>query len=425
MRDLSLPSVAACLASLAFLAGCVTAPPPRKVVAPTDPCARTGPAQVVLRGGEVLASRNGPVVADVWNPLTVELLPDGRIRARDPKGDPVEGFAPDAAGSVAGEERGIGLFVQAEAPLLLTPEGPEIGRAFPGAYLPVASMDACRAQVLLRAFSAPSGGGPLKAFLPADAVGAKELSLRPPPAPLRHVRDQRRVLRAEPGAASSAFAQTRCGRLEVLETGREPGGAEVQRVAQAEQGVELRGWVDRPIVDARGDGACPVRRLTRKEVVGFDGESGLPEGYAALGDGAALSKEVERLFKRDRTVYVSLVDGLGARCEAFKVRSKGTELVRADQEKSRRADAWQVRLGEGRLTLSGPCRGGGLCSLPYLLAGVKADRIELVPARDELASRAGDLLAYHQEDAEPWYLERAACEAHGGVDHASSLLPLP
>jgi hypothetical protein len=416
--------LAACLAAL-LAAGCASAPPAKEPEKPTDPCARTAPAGVVLRGGEVLKSRGGPVAADVWNPLAVELLPDGRIRARDPKGDPIEGFAPEPKGTAAGEERGLGVYVQTETPIYLAPKGPEIGRAFPGAYLPVLSVDACNVQVILRAFSPASGDGPMKAWLPVDAVGTKELILRPAPTPLRHVRDQRRVLRAEPGDASSAFARTRCGRMEVLEVRQDKGGADVQRVGQSEQGVELRGWVDRPIVDARGDDDCPVRLLDKKQVVGFDGEASLPEGYAALGDGLALGKELEKLAKKDRTIYVPLVDGLGARCEAFKLRAKGAELVRADPDKTKKAESWQVRLAEGRLTVSGPCRGGGLCSLPYLIVGMASDRIVLLPARDDLASRAGELLAYHQDDTEPWYLERSACEAQGGVDHASSLLPLP
>jgi len=414
--------LAAALAAL-LAAGCVSGRAVKVTEGPADPCARFAPAPVVLRGGEVLRSPGGPVAADVWNPLDVELRPDGRIRARDPRGDPIEGFAPEPKGTEAGEERGLGVYVQTEAPLYVAPRGAEIGRAFPGAYLPVVSMDACNVQVLLRAFSPASGGGPVKAWLPADAVGTRELSLRAPPPPSRYVRDQRRVLRAEPAVAASAFAQTRCGRLEVLESRPVAGGAEIQRVAQVEQGVELSGWVDRPIVDARGEGGCPVRLLDKKQVVAFDGESSLPEGYAALGDGAALTKELDKLARKERTVYVPVVDGLAARCEAFRLKAKGAELVRADPDKATKAETWQVRLGEGTLTLSGPCRGGGHCALSYLIAGVASDRIVLLPDRDDLASRAAELLAYHQDDAESWFFERRACEAQGGVDHASSLLP--
>ncbi|MGC4114468.1 MAG: hypothetical protein QM765_07625 [Myxococcales bacterium] len=137
--------------------------------------------------------------------------------------------------------------------------------------------------------------------------------------------------------------------------------------------------------------------------------------------------KLEKQVKKDRTVFVPLVDGLGARCEGFKLKAKGTELVRLEQEKSKskRPETWQVRLGEGRLTLSGPCRGGGLCSLPYLVVALKPDRLVLLPARDDLASRVANLLAYHQDDAELWFFDRAACESGGGIDHASSLLPLP
>ncbi|MBI5546325.1 MAG: hypothetical protein HY901_20755 [Deltaproteobacteria bacterium] len=408
----------------ALLTRCASAPPPRPAAPrPLDPCALTAPAQVWLRGGEVLRAPHGPVASDVWNPLVVELLADGRIRARDPSGSPVEGYAPELKGTVAGEERGLGLYVQTETPLFLAPNGAEIGRALPGTYLPVVSMDACFAEVVLRDFSRTSTPGPFRAYLAVDAVGTRELSPRPASRSPRFVRDHRRLLLVEPGQPATAFSETRCGRLEVLETRRDADGVEVQRVAQGEQGVQLWGWVDRPVAEARGEDRCPARVLEKQQVVAFDGEASLPEGFLRLGDASALLKEYEKLTRKERSVFIPLVDGDGVRCEAFKLRLKGTELVRAEQEKGKKPPSWQVRISGGRLTLSGSCRGGGSCAMPYLLAGVSAERIVLLPAKDDLAARAEKLFAYHQDDTEPWFLERSACEARGGVDQASSVLP--
>jgi hypothetical protein len=218
--------LAAALAAL-LAAGCVSGRAVKVTEGPADPC-----APLRARPGGA-ARRRGAQVA--WRARRRGRLEPARRRAppRWPhprarsQGDSDRGLRPEPKGTEAGEERGLGVYVQTEAPLYVAPRGAEIGRAFPGAYLRWSRWT----PATFRSCCAPSRGlgrRAVKAWLPADAVGTRELSLRAPPPRRGTSRDQRRVLRAEPAVAASAFAQTRCGRLEVLESRPVEGGAEIQ-----------------------------------------------------------------------------------------------------------------------------------------------------------------------------------------------------
>ncbi len=449
MSDESVPSAIDCAAMprapLALLAAallcssCVTAPtpPPKKVdepIVPLDPCRLTAPMKVWLRGGEVLRSPGGPVAADVWNPIVAEASPDGRLRVPDPGGTLVEGWAPELKGSVEIEERGVGLYVQEEAPLHLEPNGPEIGRISPGVYLPVLAWDACFAKVLLRGFprklagESAAGATPFIALVPTARLGTREIPLRPAlPGRGRFVRDYRRDLLVEPGKPMTVFSEARCVRLRILEQARAAGGQPpVQRVALAERGIELRGWVDRPIVEVRGDERCPTRVLEKVDAVAFDGEAtGLPDGYARAGDPEALAKAWADFAKKERTLYIPVPDGEGVRCRAFHLKPKHTELTRNEERNGRKVTlSWRVQAAGHRLTLTGPCRSkeGATCSIPYLLQALGPDRVALLPARDAAVARARTIVAYYADDAEAWFFGRRTCVAEGGVDRVSGLL---
>lgn len=416
-RAASLLLVASACATTTGTKVAVTTPPPT-----TDPCHRAGPVKVVMRGAELLKSPNGPVAADVWNPLVVELLPDGRVKAHDSVGNPVEGYAPDPKAGPGGEERGLGLFVQVEAPLSLDPRGPPIGRVLPGTYLPVLSVDACAAEVIVRGFARKlvSGShGVLKAYVPVEALAPKDLTAKPSTRVLGAMRDHHRRLLVEPGQPSTAFTETRCGRLSLLETRRGPNGETWQKVAQEEKGIEIQGWVDQPILEARGEDRCPLRELGNIQVMSFDGDSsGLPDGFARPAEPDALAKEWEKLTKKERPVWIPVVDGEEIACREYKLKAKGVGLAREEEKDGRKATySFGLRLSGEHLSVSGgPCRGKPSCSLKFLLVGLDAHRVALLPTSARVP-------AYHVDDTEPWFFDRRGCESHGGVDHASTSLP--
>lgn len=190
-----------------------------------------------------------------------------------------------------------------------------------------------------------------------------------------------------------AFATTSCGRLYVAET-TDRSSRLVQRVGL----VELSGWTERPVTQARG--TC-VRVFDKPRVtIG----SPLPEGYRGVHRDAAT--RLDQLASSGATVYVASSLAGEPACMAWRFapskRQSGKGTLAWTHANGRRVE-FGYELHDGTLVLLGPDAWG--CSSRHKAVSFGEDRVVMLP------HPPAGTWAYYAEDADDWYLTEEACRA--------------
>ena len=404
------------------------------------------------------------------DPEIVEVLTNGSVRAKDKQGRIVEGYPGNPLIFAEGSESGLRLYARKKTPVyyddVQLPEnrafgvpcppfapvtGPAIGVAQQGASLMVFRMGKTYTEVVLRgwehsvhALVATADLG-LEQSVPAASADT---------AAGRLVRNHRRALFTKPGNAGRSIAYTTCGPMRVLDD-RVIEGERYQRVVQENEGVLLVGWVGVeginrvPIETVRGDERCDPRTIpARLPGVEDERRSGrapkahLPPGFVATeGDVASLGRRIQALAMGGAKVFVPVVVGEGVRCVeyAFYHLDNAKKLwsgprtgksamglgLRRDGDEHRQI-AYGAAILESSysagISLSGPLFEGdgalvGDESSTYVIADITPHALILVPC-----DRCESIAAYHRDDAEAWFLDRAACEREGSTANSSGFL---
>lgn len=257
--------------------GAVAAPP--RARAPAAPRGG-GPLRLVLREGMLTEPGSGEIFVEIDRPVEVEAaapLPPG-FQARDlplrvllPGGGYVDTVrAGDGGALMPDDPTAAGLYVGRETTLWHQPGEGELGTAAAGAFLPLFALQGEWARVALpgylaleadrgRRSRAENQGGAALAWVRCADLTTQAPAALPASDPwTTPAFDYNLLLRDSP--EGQAFSQLRCG--PVRELRRERGWS---LVAQLRQGVEVRGWVDRPPLPGRGSGACPHRTVVRAD----------------------------------------------------------------------------------------------------------------------------------------------------------------
>ncbi|MBI2894507.1 MAG: hypothetical protein HYY06_13225 [Deltaproteobacteria bacterium] len=412
---------------------------PARVADAASPRRDPAPTVMWLRPGDQRFTgpeERGSILGRSREPALVELLADGSVRAVE--GD-LQGRLPPEARSWPTADRGLGLFVQAHADLHLgAPDGPVVGRALPGAYLPVIEPGPRTTEIALPGYqiAIDNRWRPVRAFVDSRSLGTRELPLPPSP-DAADFRDHARDLSVVPGGPT--FAQTLCGPLRVVE---ERDG--LPRIAQHRAGVEVMGWARVGFERRRGDLACPPRVVERRWSMDEAApQPELPEGYVAadstLGDPLG-----ERVRRGGRIFWLEEEGFDGLACTDWRIQAErgASDRVRLSSSfiddsgdanlvvssfifEYAAADSvhlpsvvllgpqTEVRANRGR----GPVRSSMSmgCGEIYTIVSADPERVRVVRGQYLFG-----LVGYHPEDAETWYLDRRACESAAARPIASA-----
>lgn len=301
-------------------------------------------------------------------------------------------------------------YVARTAPIYLgRAGGPVVGKLLPGLRIQVLASTGAWAQVRL--------DPPVGLALPDDFrpwVEAAFLSEAPVPvdwearaAPLERSVYAGMALSATPGAPP--FLGEGC---RVVSVGATKGGA--VEVTQRAEGIVVSGWAQGPL--RRGD--CPPRVALGGSVEGLV-RTRAKEAIDALG---RLASQKARFF------WIQPADDGRLRCAEWSPSvSDGTLSGDEPTEKVSYGFLWDG----ADVALTGPSvlQADGTsttspCMSRYRLAGVRADGIALIDLSTLDVEDDAAILAYHPEDAEVWFFERAACEAAAAAANESEGLAI-
>jgi len=366
-----------------------------------------------------------------------------------------------AAGAKGVQEpasQALALYGQRQADLHDESEnGPVIGRIYPGALVTVVTegppVGSGYRKIALPGFRAATAARTqVVAVVEASALGTKPQPLQGPSTEGRLVRDF--VMNSPLWAAelmpdsAPAFASTLCGEIRVLAL-----GTRRSKISQYHAGVELIGWYDY-LIDV--DNYCPLHRCNQRFVV-QDGQSlsltGMgstqadktpisapPEGFvhAEFSDTDPLAERIKRRLpvywltqtkahtaRCSRWTFDGVTEGKaesGARKLEARMRS---DLIVVEGKKTLPSFVLSYEPGShlqgGTLLLAGlnfnqPGTPAGAQvdgnsyrgMMPYSFVGANKDALRLLEG--EWASNK-DLVAWHPDDEERWFLSEAACNA--------------
>jgi hypothetical protein len=398
--------------------------------------------------------------------VLVDCLPDGALREVSPH-SVVSSELASADQTSPTLEHGLGLYVERATDIHLGERGgPVLGRASPGAYLPVVGIRDAVAEVTVPRHGR-NEGTELHAFVDASAL---DVAIPPVPAqgeegPAETVD----LLDLDEGLGLAprgpVIGRTACGPVHVLERD----GKSV-RIAQEHDGIRIVAWVEAPSI-RRGAHRC-ARTVERKATMvngeWVDRDPPIPPGYARVAVGR---DPLEPLVRRGGIVSWLVAHGEELACEEWRVRPTKARKedaavtwppLRADFERPTTVDsdppfgAGGPRLSElaerprnepkvprfqhitlvrhaqyfgardsapaqmeleyaewrGYRPQPGTAEGIALCgySDSNMVVGTSAGAVTIL-------SKGGtsQTVAYHPEDVESWYLTRTACEADRGA----------
>jgi hypothetical protein len=385
-----------------------------------------------LRVTEEVRSKIVPALEATAHPILVELLPDGSIRTAEAP-EQREVIPPSGVRRWPTADAGLGLFVQRSVGLSLgAPDGPTIGKALPGAYLPIIAYGTRVTEVALPGYKvrSPANWDPVRVFVDSNALGTAVLS--PPPAPPTKVdyRDHEVPISVEKGL--QPFASTLCGPMRVLiRDGR------LSKVIQYSRGIEVEGWLSKEPDGQRGSHVCPPR-VVRKDSSSEDPQDGETSrthvGYVSLGSGASSRDSLKTVINAAGSLFWVVVgEDDELKCIEWQVKRRAgdaqkSELgslqykvqLRRTVDKERRlatSFALSYSPGEGvrpsQVSLVGPtsyvgarAEGVALCGEAYMIVESAADHVSLLRG-----GYPNGIVSYHPDDAETWYLNRQSCEA--------------
>jgi hypothetical protein len=310
------------------------------------------------------------------------------------------------AGSAAADD----LYVQRAGDLHLgQPDGPVIGRALPGAHLPIVKRTTAAAEVTLPGYydlgTFEPGCclhiGDLHAFLDARLLGPKEPQATAPHRPPGKVyRDYELTLDTPDG---TSITKVRCGDLYVADQG------DKHRVTQLGDGFELTGWTKQPLPWPRGRRfECPPRVVT-------DREAALPPGYLAPSAlPSDLAQRLAALVRVKATLFVPIFDGPTTLCARFKLSKKSAKAtIQARGLRFNLPYSFEVRPGPIGV-YSGPV---GASLTPVDITAQHLVFVANVP------SLSPPVVGYHPDDTEIWYLDADTCAREATPLHASRIYP--
>jgi hypothetical protein len=436
-----------------------------------SPVAVVGKAWLLGGTLKVKEAKFGSVA--VANPVIVEVLSNGLVRAKDAQGRTWTGEAGFPIEFTDGSVGGLRLYARQRTaiyrddlelsengargsppwPPFAPVTGPAIAYARQGVPLMVVRMSKTYTEVMLSGWE----GSQLRALVATADLDLKRTAsaTSAEPAVGRLVRDHKRTLFTKPGDAGQEITKTTCGPMRVLED-RVIEGNRWQRVVQENGGVQLEGWVGVegmslvPIETARGDHRCSPRtikaRVRRGEDESREGptsEAQLPPGFVAMErDVAGLGRRLGALAQSGAKVFVPVVAGEGVRCAEYAFvdlanearfwsgarsgeSAQGLGLRREDKESGQRITYGVASLDSALgLALSGPLleEGGrtlvGGRSSTYVIASLTRDALALVPC----SGWCEPIAAYHRDDVELWFLERGECQRRGSIANSSGFL---
>ncbi len=358
---------------------------------------------------------------DWWLPkprALVERLPDARVRSRV---DEEPRLLADWERLWPSTMQGLGLFAQSRLDLHLgSIEGPIIGYALPGAYLPIIEPGPRVTQVVLPYYSQTQVAGPpppIRAFVESGALGLLDTGETSAPPESTDYADYLLPLSAVPDA--TFFGETLCGPIHV--EGRE--GTNL-RITQVRDRVRISGWYSGPLPRARGTNRCP-RQF--RSVSALDRQV-LPPGYVRVD--IALKDPLANLVRRGGRLYWLVEhDDDELACDELRVVPRAAD--KGEIRRSVTVDNQRVILSQkfeyaaptegrqssiflqriellGDRTAPGSAPGIAWCgdgSEVYYVVAASADSVSLFPGL------RGGVSGYHPDDAERWYLTQAACES--------------
>jgi hypothetical protein len=414
----------------------------RPPVAVTDasPVARlTGaqPCRMWMRGGMLLVKGQGSGrLAAVPDPAPVNVLDGGGITLVGADGQELEGRLPSPSELQDMGFRNVfpalGLFAQVETPVLLGPDGPVVGRALDGAFVPIQAVDGIRARVSL-----PWVERATNEHDPADLQRRDELTrsdesfwvsladLGLDRHPLQAIKRDEiwisrrwRVLRLAAERSSPVFAIARCMPAREVETKVNDGGR-AQKLAYRFEGIEILGWAEKPFPDTDPDYRCSrtiVKASTETVHATTVDVPPLPAGFVLaqrFPDQSELPTSIVETFQPGKLLFLPVLQGRRLECAPYRVTkdrrySRGFVRARPPSANVVRLE-YTLGLQSNFLTVFGPSthyRHGPAtytaCAHTLRFVQVHRDRLEMIWGHDEP-------MAYHPDDLEVWYRDRGMC----------------
>jgi hypothetical protein len=302
------------------------------------------------------------------------------------------------------------------------PDGPVVGRAFPGAVLDVTPDGRGHARIKVpRAHDA--------LFAEADAFG----SIPKPdvaPAPTG------RLLKDMPGIELTAvpytgkwFAETACGEIRVS-------ASDPRLVSQFVRGVELTGYADWPLEMARGPIRCALRTVTRETdgrwtlargttAGDADEVRAVPDGF--VHDDPAAADDLAPLFANGGSVYWLHASEARVACKKWTFGKVHDELggvlaleppIKVDGQRAFASFLTGYDGPKRELLLLGPHfssrprdrasmradLGGYRCGTTYTFVGAREGALRMFPG-----GPGPRTIAWHPDDEELWYRSEEAC----------------
>lgn len=383
---------------------------------------------------------DGSAFETMLGPAVVEAFPNGLVctlglEIEDAASDEnlhltrFEGALPEGVRAFPTRERGLGLYVEKQAELHLNaPDGPSVGVAHVGAYLPIIDWQGPWVRVALPDHHAPGLGTasgdpePVSVFVEQKALTTTKHDVTLPrmSSELR-LRDV--TLHRSPG--EPPFAESACLPLGISER-----HGDFTKVLVRSEGVDIVAFVHRNLeeVAARqasgNEGSCPGRLVVRERIVERRAPlearivtPPLPSGYAAVADDDSLRDPLGAVRRGERPL-VWLSPGENGELECKEWRARGGEIShRFDDVISSFTFRYSPAIGdygtpfvilEGphTRTLDGRSAGIVLCGASYDIVRAESDRVWVV--RGGRRHRYG-IAGYNPADTEVWYFNRAAC----------------
>lgn len=387
------------------------------------------PVALWLRVDDDTRERVVPTVAG--SELLVELLPNGSLRTAAPS-ERREVKIPESTRRWPSKSSGLGLYVQRKVDVFLgSADGPVIGTALPGAFLPVIAHAYPMTEVALPGYKVRNSADsdPVRVFVDTSALGTDAIAMPPADPPGADFRDHELPVWASEDAPAP-FTSTACGALRVVKR-----DGDRTQITQYADGVEVQGWLAKEPEQRRGDNYCTPRVVRDGDRLGKSGSSGappIPPGYVAVASGSSRNP-LRSAIENGASVFwlirgeeddlqcvewrSKLVSRAGSNADSGASRFKG-ELRRTVDKDRRLVSTFELGFAGGaskpsNVTLRGPTSFIGtrttataLCGEGYTVVESAADHVTLVRG-----NYPRGIVAYHPDDTEIWYLSRERCAA--------------
>jgi hypothetical protein len=295
-------------------------------------------------------------------------------------------------------------------------EGPVVGTAVAGTFLPVLGTARGATKVAITAFA----GAP-PAFVESDALGVAAAGKTEAPSGSEDYFDWSLPIGLTPEAVP--FASTGCGPIHV-----EALSGVHAKVSQYREGVSLSGWTDHLPPRRRNTESCRPRIVEWPAPSTSSGPPALPAGYEAVPTDPALQDPLGEVMRTGGALYwpINRMADDSVTCLEWQVKpaasktagldrfDRVTELHRPRAKNDPFITDYELeyvgRQGALLPTLSIRSRPGPQadeeCDGTYTIVSILPAGIRLVRER-----YVRGLAGYQPQDTEDWYLSRAACEA--------------